>query len=114
MLAHSARYRRLLALRHEVVAVRLHDPLESELPDLGLLLFRDAETGRHTERMSRMCEQIARRLRSDERGYALIDITPAQVSCEFRGTPHPARADARLRTQARYVVDRGVPGPRKA
>jgi uncharacterized protein (DUF58 family) len=28
-----------------VVAVRLHDPLESELPDLGLLLFRDAETG---------------------------------------------------------------------
>jgi uncharacterized protein (DUF58 family) len=34
-----------LALRHEVVAVRLHDPLESELPDLGLLLFRDAETG---------------------------------------------------------------------
>jgi uncharacterized protein (DUF58 family) len=25
--------------------VRLHDPLESELPDLGLLLFRDAETG---------------------------------------------------------------------
>jgi uncharacterized protein (DUF58 family) len=34
-----------LALRHEVVAVRLHDPLESELPDLGMLLFRDAETG---------------------------------------------------------------------
>jgi uncharacterized protein (DUF58 family) len=26
-------------------SVRLHDPLESELPDLGLLLFRDAETG---------------------------------------------------------------------
>ena len=34
-----------LAQRHEVVAVRLHDPLESELPDLGMLLFRDAETG---------------------------------------------------------------------
>ena len=34
-----------LAMRHEVVAVRLHDPLESDLPDLGLLLFRDAETG---------------------------------------------------------------------
>ena len=34
-----------LAMRHEVVAVRVHDPLESELPDLGLLLFRDAETG---------------------------------------------------------------------
>jgi uncharacterized protein (DUF58 family) len=34
-----------LAMRHEVVAVRLYDPLESELPDLGMLLFRDAETG---------------------------------------------------------------------
>jgi uncharacterized protein (DUF58 family) len=34
-----------LALRHEVVAVRLHDPLESELPDLGFVLVQDAETG---------------------------------------------------------------------
>ncbi len=34
-----------LARRHEVVAVRLHDPLEAELPDLGLLVFQDAETG---------------------------------------------------------------------
>ncbi|MBI2319172.1 MAG: DUF58 domain-containing protein [Betaproteobacteria bacterium] len=34
-----------LAQRHEVVAVRLYDPLEMELPDLGLVLVRDAETG---------------------------------------------------------------------
>ena len=34
-----------LARRHEVIAVRLHDPLESELPDLGLLVMQDAETG---------------------------------------------------------------------
>jgi uncharacterized protein (DUF58 family) len=34
-----------LAQRHEVVAVRLHDPIEAELPDLGLLMFKDAETG---------------------------------------------------------------------
>jgi len=34
-----------LAQRHEVVAVRVCDPLESELPDLGLLTFADAETG---------------------------------------------------------------------
>jgi alkaline phosphatase D len=52
-------------------------------------------------------------LRSDERGYILLDITPRQVSCEFRGTPHPVKADARMKTQARYVVERGVPGPRK-
>jgi uncharacterized protein (DUF58 family) len=34
-----------LAQRHETLAVRLHDPLEAELPDLGLLVFQDAETG---------------------------------------------------------------------
>ena len=34
-----------LAQRHEVVAVRLYDPLEQELPDLGLLTIQDAETG---------------------------------------------------------------------
>lgn len=31
--------------RHEGVAVRLVDPLETVLPDLGLLTFQDAETG---------------------------------------------------------------------
>ncbi len=35
----------LLARRHEVVAVRVVDPLERELPDLGLVTLRDAETG---------------------------------------------------------------------
>ena len=34
-----------LAQRHEVVAVRLFDPLERELPDLGLVPLNDAETG---------------------------------------------------------------------
>jgi uncharacterized protein (DUF58 family) len=35
----------LLAQRHDVVVVRLFDPLEMQLPDLGLLPMRDAETG---------------------------------------------------------------------
>ena len=34
-----------LAQRHEVVAVRVLDPLELDLPDLGMLTLRDAETG---------------------------------------------------------------------
>jgi uncharacterized protein (DUF58 family) len=34
-----------LAQRHEIVAVRLHDPLESNLPDIGMLVVQDAETG---------------------------------------------------------------------
>jgi uncharacterized protein (DUF58 family) len=35
----------LLAQRHEVVAVRVLDPLELNIPDLGLLTIRDSETG---------------------------------------------------------------------
>lgn len=34
-----------LARRHDLMAVRLHDPLEHQLPDLGLLPLQDAETG---------------------------------------------------------------------
>ena len=36
---------RLLAARHDVVAVRLTDPLERRIPDMGFLTFQDAETG---------------------------------------------------------------------
>ncbi len=34
-----------LGQRHEVVAIRVVDPMELELPDLGLVLLEDAETG---------------------------------------------------------------------
>jgi uncharacterized protein (DUF58 family) len=34
-----------LSLRHEVVALRIVDPMELDLPDLGLVLIEDAETG---------------------------------------------------------------------
>ncbi len=36
---------RLLNQRHEVMAVRLWDPREIELPDVGLIIMEDAETG---------------------------------------------------------------------
>jgi len=34
-----------LAMRHEVLAVRLYDAAELDLPDLGLVTIQDAETG---------------------------------------------------------------------
>jgi uncharacterized protein (DUF58 family) len=34
-----------LARRHDVVAVRLFDPMEMALPDVGLVTIEDAETG---------------------------------------------------------------------
>ena len=35
----------LLNRRHEVIAVRLSDPREMDLPDIGLIVMEDAETG---------------------------------------------------------------------
>jgi uncharacterized protein (DUF58 family) len=35
----------MLARRYEVLAIRLFDPLEYELPDIGYVIFEDSETG---------------------------------------------------------------------
>jgi len=63
-----------LAQRHEIIAVRLYDPLEMELPDLGLLVMRDAETGEQLfvdthdrtfrQRFAALAERRERELRS--------------------------------------------------
>lgn len=50
LLAPPQSYRQRLARlsrRHDVVAIRLHDPLEQAMPNVGLLALRDAETGAH-------------------------------------------------------------------
>ncbi len=49
--------------------------------------------------------------RADERGYARITVTAAQVRCDFIGTPHPVRDTAVFRTQTTYTVPQGQPGP---
>lgn len=53
-------------------------------------------------------------MRSDQRGHVMLDVTPREVRCVFRGTPHPVRPQSRLRTQATYVIERGRPGLRRA
>lgn len=35
----------LLSQRHEIIAIRIYDPRETELPDVGPLFLEDAETG---------------------------------------------------------------------
>ena len=35
----------MLSRKHEVIAVRLEDPRERELPDIGMVVMNDAETG---------------------------------------------------------------------
>ncbi|MFI5227121.1 MAG: DUF58 domain-containing protein [Candidatus Limnocylindrales bacterium] len=57
----------LLNRRHEVLAVRLFDPREVELPDVGPLIMEDAETGEqlyvdtHDRRFRQRFEEAARR-----------------------------------------------------
>lgn len=40
---------RMVAQRHEVLAVEVVDPRELELPDVGVLIVSDPETGRQRE-----------------------------------------------------------------
>ena len=48
--------------------------------------------------------------RGDERGWALIECTPATARCEMRVTSHPVPADAEFRVQARFTAEAGRPG----
>jgi uncharacterized protein (DUF58 family) len=56
-----------LSRRHEVIAVRLEDPRERELPDIGLVAMNDAETGEsvsvdtHDARFRRRFEAVVRK-----------------------------------------------------
>jgi uncharacterized protein (DUF58 family) len=61
----------LLNQRHEVLAIRLWDPREVELPDIGLLVMEDAETGEqlyvdtHDARFRQRFEEEARRRQAE-------------------------------------------------
>lgn len=57
----------MLSQRHEVTAVRLVDPLEQTLPDLGLVVLQDAETG---EQVTVDTNDIAFRKRFDAQAQA--------------------------------------------
>jgi uncharacterized protein (DUF58 family) len=78
-----------LAQRHEVVAVRLLDPLELELPDLGLIPIRDAETGEqllvdtHDAGFRRRFARIAAQREADLRqSFASAGVDTLELSTE--------------------------------
>ena len=71
------------ARRHEMLAVRLYDPLERELPDLGLFVVQDAETS----------EQIF--VDTHDRGFRKrFAAAAAQRETELRGAFRQAGVDA--------------------
>lgn len=81
---------RTVGRRHDCVAVRLRDPREAELPDVGLVEWRDAETRRELlvdtgssavreqlrERVSRHDRRLERELR--QAGVDLVDVVSGE------------------------------------
>jgi uncharacterized protein (DUF58 family) len=75
----------MLARRHEVLAIRLYDPRETELPDIGPLILEDAETGEQLyvdthdgQFRKRFAEGALRRQRELEAtfGHAGVEVLP--------------------------------------
>ncbi len=59
---------RVLANRHDVIAVRIRDPHTDRLPDAGLLRLRDPETGRDAlvdTASRRVRDEVARRMQAE-------------------------------------------------
>ena len=104
-----------LARRHEVIAVRLFDPLEMELPNLGLVVMEDAETGEQMtvdthdpafrRRFARAAEQREDALRSA--------LATAGIDCLELSTADPIDAAllrfSRLRKRRSQLAAGGVP-----
>jgi uncharacterized protein (DUF58 family) len=78
-----------LASRHDVIAVRLMDPLELRLPDLGLLTFQDAESGEqvfvdtHDKSFRARFATIAERRGEELRGvFQAVGVDALELSTE--------------------------------
>ena len=109
--------RRLAQLprRHEVVAVRLYDPLEIELPDLGLIVMQDAETGEqltvdtHDRAFRRRFTEAAARREAELRA----ELAEAGVDCLELATDEPLDAAllrfTQLRKRRSQLAAGGVP-----
>lgn len=100
----------LLSRRHEVLAVRLYDPREKELPDMGWLLLEDSETGeqlyvdtgdrRFRERYAEVARQRQAGLEAAFR-RAHVDVLPLSTEDDLvraivRFAARRRRSDARV------------------
>lgn len=77
---------RLAAARHDVVPIRIVDPREEELPDVGLALFEDLETGEVVEidtssaaTRAAYAASFARRRAADEQMFRKLRIDHVSV-----------------------------------
>ena len=80
-----------LALRHDVVAARVSDPRESEIPAIGVVTFEDPETGRQIE-VDTTSKRLRERYRSaaaEQRARLLGDFRSARAQVLEISTAEP-------------------------
>jgi uncharacterized protein (DUF58 family) len=65
-----------LSLRHDVVAARVSDPREGEIPSIGIVTFEDPETGRQIEidTTSKRLRERYRAAAAEQRAQLLADL----------------------------------------
>ncbi len=90
-----ARPLRLLAVRHDVLAVEILDPRELELPDVGILALADPETGLMHE-----VQTSDRKLRERYAAAAAAQRTAVARTIRAAGAQH-----LRLRTDSDWLLD---------
>jgi uncharacterized protein (DUF58 family) len=100
-----------LSLRHEVVAVWVQDPRESDLPDVGSLVLEDAETGEqiwidtHDAGLRARFQELARERRAAlSRTFTRHGVDLLTLSTD----------DDLLRELSRFALRRRAAGPRMA
>jgi len=106
----------LLARRHEVVAVRLVDPLELDLPDLGLLTMRDSETGEqvlvdtHDSGFRRRFARIAAQREAELReGFSRAGVDVLELSTDGELVDTVVRFTELRKRRARLAAGGGFP-----
>ena len=92
-----------LAKRHDVVAIRLVDPLERELPDMGMLTIRDPETGEQVfvDTSDKSFRQRFERSARAHEARLLHALSQAGVDCLELDTHAPVHEGLR-----RFIVQR--------
>lgn len=93
----------LLAQRHEVLALRLYDPHEVELPNIGPIIVEDAETGEQL-----YVDTRDRRLRERFRAAAARRVAALEAACQRAGVDVLALSTAEDLTRAivRFAAQR--------
>jgi uncharacterized protein (DUF58 family) len=80
-----------LSLRHDVVAARVSDPREGEIPSIGIVTFEDPETGRQVEidTTSKRLRERYRAAAAEQRAQLLADLRKSRAQLLEISTGEP-------------------------